>query len=230
MRGPQQCFNLIISLLILLAFDTSFAVPDFAACGDLPHDKIEVPGGVQILRLHARGTRNYTCSTPGGQPIIADNQGGVLAHFHPEGKENETAGFAYTDPDDDVIMILDYPLGNLSGSLETNVTLAGAPVGTSPIFQPSPRNDSIPWARWRVIDAGGTGVLENVTYVTRYDTEGGKKPETCPAGKLEAQIPFKAAYSFYTCTQSNGFIAAVGSIKTALLSTSFASILLILLT
>jgi hypothetical protein len=60
-------------------------------------------------------------------------------------------------------------------------------------------NGSIPWARWRAIPSTGEGALENVTYVTRLDTEGGEKPVKCPMGKKTAEVPFKAGYTFYTC-------------------------------
>jgi Protein of unknown function (DUF3455) len=231
MNGLGRCYNVIIGLLLLLACETVFAAPDFEACGDIPDDKVLLPDGVLLLQLHANGTRNYTCSDPGGAATIGDNQGAVFSRFNYNGNLNETAGSLYSNSEDHVIMVVDYPPQNLVGQAEMDHSI-GDPRGTSPIFQPSPRNDSIPWARWRVLNA--TGVLENVTYVTRYDTDGGKKPEKCPPGRSTAEVPFKAVYLFYTCnsdastsTTKNGSLKLHAPISAVFLATFVSSILLL---
>ena len=65
-----RCNLEMIMALLLLTCHTAIAAPDFAACGSLPHAKIEVPDGQPILTLHANGTRNYTCSELGGATVV----------------------------------------------------------------------------------------------------------------------------------------------------------------
>ena len=223
-----RCNLEMIMDLLLLTCHTAIAAPDFAACGSLPHAKIEVPDGQPILTLHANGTRNYTCSELGGATVVGDNQGEVLATFNYEGNTSIPAGSLYTAENGDVIYIIDFLSQNLFGRAEMDSSV-GDPLGPSPIFQPSPRNDSIPWARWRVLASTGQGVLENVTYVTRFDTEGGGKPLKCPLGRRTVEVPFKAAYTFYTCTDANTSVissAARCILQSAVVFTTVASLLL----
>jgi len=225
MSGLERCSFVIIALLLLC--DKSSAAPNFEACGKIPSNSIDIPGGETVLQLHARGTRNYTCSQPGGAAGVGDNQGEGLSDFIFEADANEIVGFSYYAPGGKVIFVLDYPPESLFGWAEMNRSLADS-LGTSPIFQPSPRNDSIPWARWRASSSGGTGILENVTYVARSDTEGGVKPEKCPPGKKSAEVPFTANYAFYTCVQpsSGSLSSSPRYISCAIWLTTAASILL----
>ncbi len=188
----------MIAFLLFLSHKAS-AAPNFEACGTLPDNSLDIPGGVAILHLHASGTRNYTCSSAGGPAIIGDNQGEVLAKFNLESNASQIVGNSYTTPEGQPIYVVDFPAQGLFGKVQMERSIADDRLGPSPTFQPSPTNGSIPWARWRTIPSTGEGSLENVTYVTRFDTEGGEKPVNCPMGKKTAEVPFKAGYTFFTC-------------------------------
>jgi hypothetical protein len=206
--GRPACGLPAVVMLLLLA--STGAAPDFTACGAIPTDSVQVPGGSEVLRLHAVGTRNYTCPTPGGVAPIGDGQGNPLARLAFAGSSDHSIGSTFSSTEGYVTINIDDPSTGRAGSAD----MASDTAGVSPVFQPSPNNGSISWARWRVVDAGGEGILANVTYVARVNTSGGERPDRCPSNSTVATVPFQADYVMYACT-SGGLVARLGALALA---------------
>ena len=180
------------------------------ACNGVLNATVTVNGGTPVLTLTAKGTRNYTCATPRGPTPIGDDQGATLAVFAPLGSSNYSSGTIFFDTDEHVVVDVNDPVSGLSGVVRL---LNDAPAYGSPTYQMSPKNDSIAWARYLVLGVTAGG-LENVTYVTRVNTEGGLRPETCLANKTTAEIPFQADYVFYECSSAGFYYQRLPSIST----------------
>ena len=66
---------------------------------------------------------------------------------------------------------------------------------------PSSDPDAIPWLLLEVHSIGGSGVLSNIKYVRRSDTQAGAAPSTgCDAQHADnlLKVPYQATYTFYT--------------------------------
>jgi Protein of unknown function (DUF3455) len=66
---------------------------------------------------------------------------------------------------------------------------------------PSPEPTSIPWLLLKAVSPSGSGIMTNVEYIRRSDTQGGSSPTTgCDAQHLNAvtRVPYTATYTFYS--------------------------------
>jgi Protein of unknown function (DUF3455) len=64
----------------------------------------------------------------------------------------------------------------------------------------APESSAIPWLLLKAKSSEGMGILANVSYIQRVDTQGGKPPSTgCDAGHAgtETRVPYRAHYYFY---------------------------------
>jgi len=62
----------------------------------------------------------------------------------------------------------------------------------------SPNPDAIPWLKLQALDSEGPGIFNQVTFIQRVNTVGGKAPEAAGTfvGEL-ARVPYAAEYYFY---------------------------------
>jgi hypothetical protein len=64
----------------------------------------------------------------------------------------------------------------------------------------APSNESIPWLLLEANAHEGSGAFSTISYIQRFDTEGGIVPATgCDAAhaQVEVRVPYEATYAFY---------------------------------
>jgi hypothetical protein len=150
--------------------------PPFPASLDVPVD-----GGAVLLHGAGSGTQNYACEisdagsgwvlvTPAA--TLEDCTGAVLAHhFASDGGATLPE---WQSPD---------------GTYVVGHKIAA--------YTPDGGAESVPWVLLQAVDHGGSGVLSQVAYVQRLDTDGGAAPAgTCEAGVTQ-DVPYSADYYFY---------------------------------
>jgi hypothetical protein len=147
---------------------------------------IEVPDGGGTVLLHAAGsgTQNYTCTQAidggtgwtftGPQADLSDCNGTVIGHhFASDGGPGAPEWMTI-----DGTYVIAHKVPNAS-------------------FVPDGGSGSVPWLLLQASANGGTGVLSQVLYVQRLDTDGGVSPApVCDAGTM-IQVPYTADYYFY---------------------------------
>jgi len=72
-------------------------------------------------------------------------------------------------------------------------------VGEVVARDPGPDAKAIAWLLLRVKEHAGKGRLDEVQFVRRVDTAGGKAPAQCEPGQLgqELRVPYEARYEFF---------------------------------
>ena len=142
-----------------------------------PVQTLEIPAGQRVvLTAQGKGVQIYRCDR------VKDLWGWVLvapeATLFVSGVKvgTHSAGPSWT-----------YRNSSVKGKVLTSV--------------PSPDADSIPWLLLEALDATGADLLNDVSYIRRADTKGGKAGSTgCDAGHAGAvsRIPYSATYTFYS--------------------------------
>ena len=156
----------------ILALVLAAGIPGVAQDAAAAPDAIKVGAAETLVqRVHASGDQIYTCD--GSQWVLT----GPDARLTGEG-------------------------GHVVGSHFAGPTwrwVDGSSVTGRPVASASPDSNSIPWLLVRVTANKGRGVLENVTYVQRLHTRGGKPPASCTASQKgrTLRVPYTADYYFF---------------------------------
>ena len=134
----------------------------------------EQEGGA--LRWTAQGDQIYRCSQNGGSPHwVLERPQAVLKDQEGLVRAEHAAGPTWRADDG----------SEVQGVVVTVI--------------PSPKPDAISWLLLRVSGHAGHGLLDDVAYILRTDTDGGTAPETgCDMtrpGRLLA-VPYRATYTF----------------------------------
>jgi hypothetical protein len=167
---------------------SSFAVAlaaQRAHAGDLPTPPVvpaplRVPSGTRLVaRFHATGAQVYACAASAAGPFAWTLKRPDATLFDPAGAAAGThgAGPSWTAKDG-------------SSVVGEKIAQADAPAPTA-----------VPWLLLRAKSTSGHGLLSQVTYVQRIDTQGGKPPATgCDAAKVgtESRASYSADYYFFT--------------------------------
>ncbi len=136
-----------------------------------------------VVKAMARGVQVYEC--------VADPQGALTWKLHAPRAELF---------DDDGTQI-GVHFGGIDKNLPAgpyweSVSDASRVHGGSPATVPNP--GSIALLRLTAADTSGNGVFSHVSFIQRLATRGGVAPEgACTAGK-QTEVPYTAAYYFYT--------------------------------
>jgi hypothetical protein len=142
-------------------------------------EQIKVPAGYNpILTVHAKGDQIYQCSLNKGE-YVWEIQGPDAQLFDAQGKivGNHSAGPVWEYKE-------------------------GSQVGGRVLKKLDKRPDfAISWLLVEVISHKGNGLLSNVSFINRINTEGGLPPfVACNANHVggEKRIAYKADYIFYS--------------------------------
>lgn len=144
--------------------------------GEVP-PPLAVPGGNQLaFALDAEGVQVYAC-TANGASFGWAFQG-------PEAKLSEPDG----------------PAGGTHYAGPTWESIDGSKVVGAKVEAVTPDATAIPWLLLRAASHGGSGRMEQVTFVQRIWTRGGNAPSRgCDAAHdgATARVPYRALYCFY---------------------------------
>ena len=141
-----------------------------------PHTSPELrpPAGSNVLfKVHARGVQIYACK---------DTQWVLRA------------------PEADLYDERGAKLGAHFGGPTWKASDGSQVVGELRQRVPAPSKDAVPWLLLSAKKTEGRGVLGEVGWVQRVDTEGGVAPSgACESGK-EARVPYEANYYFWSAS------------------------------
>jgi hypothetical protein len=138
--------------------------------------QIHVPQGVQaVLRLRASGNQIFRCEARG-------------AGF----------GWVFRLPEADLTDEAGQPAGRHGANYSFELPDGSRTVGAIVAHDPAPGGKAVAWL---LISARsfGKGLLTDVAWIQRIDTEGGMPPASCDsaqAGQL-LRVPFSATFVFY---------------------------------
>jgi Protein of unknown function (DUF3455) len=154
---------------------------------------IDPPAGAQVVfRVEAMGFQIYTCTgTPGGAKWVFTAPKAELLDAYGKPIGSHFAGPTWT--------LKRAGQGNAQGDSYVQGELVAS--------KPAPEAGAIPWLLLRAKNGTAKGILANVAFIQRTDTHGGVAPQSgCEsaqeAGKT-AQIPYRAAYIFYSGPPAN---------------------------
>jgi hypothetical protein len=152
----------------------SMAAPIGASATDTPlPDAIAAPGEMVALAVHAEGAQVYECKASSDGKLVWAFREPIATLF----LDGETIGRHYAGPN--------WEHGD--GSAVVGKASGNAPGATA---------EDIPWLKWQVVSARGTGVLTGVTTVQRINTKGGKLEGACDKAGSFKSAPYAADYVF----------------------------------
>ncbi|HEX8950279.1 MAG TPA: DUF3455 domain-containing protein [Polyangia bacterium] len=161
--------------------DMSVAIPSVPAALAVPDSTLVV-----LLRAHATGTQNYTCTA------AAAGDGGMGA-----------PAWVFTAPE---ATLFDDQMKNIGSHFAgpTWQLADGSAVVGKVVAKVTMDATAIPWLLLSAASTSGSGLLTRVKYVQRLNTTAGLAPASgCDAGTIGAagKVAYTADYYFYGAAQ-----------------------------
>jgi Protein of unknown function (DUF3455) len=181
MRRSSHAPGIVFSVTAVLALGASAAYARPNHKEDPVPQAVSVPEGNKLkLSLVGSGIQRYECAAVNGSyswKFIAPEAQLFDRRERPAGQHGAGPFWQALD-----------------GSQVTAVKRAEASVSET----------SIPWLLLEATGHAGSGVLDDITYIQRVDTEGGLAPDaTCSEanGGEHVDVPYRALYRFYKAAQ-----------------------------
>jgi hypothetical protein len=166
-------------------FTSSGGTGGTALEGGWQFETVQIPSSLDVppratlkTRLHAMGFQIYACGAAAGASPVWTLKA-------PEATLYDSTGF---------------PVGKHSLGPTWAHNDGSGLVGAKVAQAESPKADAIPWLLLRAVSNRGTGVLSDISFVQRVNTEMGKAPGSDCAGNVdkEVRVGYSADYYFYT--------------------------------
>jgi hypothetical protein len=147
----------------------------------------------------AAGAQNPTEPPPSQRPILTVTGKGVQIYIC----QQSAAGpqWVFQAPEAKLLDASGNPIGTHGAGPIWKSNDGSTVKGEVLQKSPSPEPTSIPWLLLKAVSPSGSGIMTNVEYIRRSDTQGGSSPTTgCDAQHLNAvtRVPYTATYTFYS--------------------------------